>query len=743
MDHPGIDASVLQTPGARQMAAWTLRLMADDLFCGLFFSDAHLFALGYASCATAVDPPEQLRPSSSSIRTDAGGRLLSTLKDMQRQYGLDVSGRFAGLYLDALDILEQGRDREQLLAAFDQWRSLAEQEVASYISPQEQNVDRVAGLLELTTAERRLLSFALNRTRPGFEQLIDSLLGSETTTSVILGRMFDVGIAEVLDAISEQSELVRSGLVSIEYRPLRINAPSHHLRSVFNEPADSDEEFASRFLRELAPSPSTGSLARLDERDRDILLRLMRLPLPEEGGLHALVYGSRSIDKTDMLARLFSEADIPAYVATVKSVPASDLPAWIAIGQRILERTDPQAVFVIPRADQALVSRRINVMTLLGLEEEAPDLDFEERISDEGLIGARLRCVWLTDRGNLISERNLGHFLFHCEAKPGSRADRRQRIEQIMSEFSLSEELERHLAKYSLLGEQQVRQAVKLASLVADEADQREQIIRRAVQQSQRVLKREHLEELRDSVTHYSLENLNVAGRFTPEQILQALRRRPVGTIALYGLPGAGKSAWAEFVAVEIDRPLMMRRASDLLSKWLGESEQNIAAMFAEAEAEGALLFLDEADSFLRDRSLARAEWSVTQVNEILQQMERFPGVFIAATNLMRDIDAAALRRFTWKLEFLPLRPEQAWRMFLTETGFDERAEADRGRAEELKRRLLEIENLTPGDFATVKRQALMLGDELDPEAWIEQLAVEAKAKMLGIERNKIGFTAD
>jgi hypothetical protein len=65
MDRPEIDASVLHAPGARQMAAWTLRLMADELFCRLFFSDAHLFALGYASCATAIDPPRISATASS------------------------------------------------------------------------------------------------------------------------------------------------------------------------------------------------------------------------------------------------------------------------------------------------------------------------------------------------------------------------------------------------------------------------------------------------------------------------------------------------------------------------------------------------------------------------------------------------------------------------------------------------------------------------------------------------------
>jgi transitional endoplasmic reticulum ATPase len=172
---------------------------------------------------------------------------------------------------------------------------------------------------------------------------------------------------------------------------------------------------------------------------------------------------------------------------------------------------------------------------------------------------------------------------------------------------------------------------------------------------------------------------------------------------------------------------------------WLGETEQHIAGMFAEAEAEGALLFLDEADSFLRDRALARAEWAVTQVNELLQRMERHPGIFIAATNLMADVDSAALRRFTWKLEFLALAPEQAWRMFCTEAAVAT-ASSDPTHLEALAARLGAIENLTPGDFATVKRQANMLAQDLNPEEWLEQLDLEAKAKTLGLQRHKPGF---
>src|SRR5690606_22942609 len=104
-----------------------------------------------------------------------------------------------------------------------------------------------------------------------------------------------------------------------------------------------------------------------------------------------------------------------------------------------------------------------------------------------------------------------------------------------------------------------------------------------------------------------------------------------------------------------LDRPLMIRRASDLVSKYVGETEQNMAAMFAEAEAEKAVLLLDEADSFLQDRRGAHRTYEVTEVNEMLQGMERFNGIFVCTTNLLESLDQAALRRFTFKIRFMPL----------------------------------------------------------------------------------------
>jgi SpoVK/Ycf46/Vps4 family AAA+-type ATPase len=103
------------------------------------------------------------------------------------------------------------------------------------------------------------------------------------------------------------------------------------------------------------------------------------------------------------------------------------------------------------------------------------------------------------------------------------------------------------------------------------------------------------------------------------------------------------------------------------MSKYVGETEQQMAAMFREAEAEKAVLLLDEADSFLQDRRGAQRTYEVTEVNEMLQGMERYNGIFICTTNLLDRLDQAALRRFTFKIKFKPLTRAQRETMFVTE----------------------------------------------------------------------------
>ena len=161
--------------------------------------------------------------------------------------------------------------------------------------------------------------------------------------------------------------------------------------------------------------------------------------------------------------------------------------------------------------------------------------------------------------------------------------------------------------------------------------------------------------------------------------------------ILFYGVPGTGKTELAKHLARTLDRKLIVKKASDLLDCYLGETEKKIRKMFREAEEKKAILFLDEADSMLSERAGSEHSWEVTQVNELLTQMENFKGIFIAATNFSDNLDAASRRRFALKLKFNYLKPdgiEKVWQAFFPKV--------------ECSAAARDLKALTPGDFKAV-----------------------------------------
>jgi AAA+ superfamily predicted ATPase len=173
------------------------------------------------------------------------------------------------------------------------------------------------------------------------------------------------------------------------------------------------------------------------------------------------------------------------------------------------------------------------------------------------------------------------------------------------------------------------------------------------------------------------------------------------GRMCLYGPPGTGKTAFARWLADQLGIPLLIKRCSDLMASYVGETEQNIARAFREAEQNKALLLIDEVDSFLQDRRGARHSWEVTVVNEMLTQMESFSGIFIASTNLMDNLDQAALRRFDLKVKFNYIKPDQAWQLLVRQC----ESMGISSPSDECRSALAQFTVLTPGDFAAVARQ--------------------------------------
>uniref|UniRef100_UPI0022EB965F ATP-binding protein n=1 Tax=Falsiroseomonas oryzae TaxID=2766473 RepID=UPI0022EB965F len=199
-------------------------------------------------------------------------------------------------------------------------------------------------------------------------------------------------------------------------------------------------------------------------------------------------------------------------------------------------------------------------------------------------------------------------------------------------------------------------------------------------------------------------------------------------SLLLSGPPGTGKSAYVRHLAERMGLPVLQRRASDLLGRYVGETEQRIAAAFSEAAAARAFLVFDEADSLLGAREGAQQSWQVSQVNEMLTWMERHDWPLAFTTNFAEHLDPAVMRRVLLKLRFDHLTPAQAAAAFRSFFGL----EPPPG--------LAALDRLTPADFAVVRRVAALQGGLDDAAALLAALVREQQAKP-GAAR-AIGFRA-
>ena len=136
----------------------------------------------------------------------------------------------------------------------------------------------------------------------------------------------------------------------------------------------------------------------------------------------------------------------------------------------------------------------------------------------------------------------------------------------------------------------------------------------------------------------------------------------------LAGPPGTGKTMVAQLLAKEIGFDLYRIDLSQVVNKYIGETEKNLARIFDEAEHSHAVLFFDEADSLFAKRTSVQSSndrYANLEVNYLLQRMETFDGVTLLATNLEQGLDEAFKRRVRFTVQFeLPGQPERKalWR---------------------------------------------------------------------------------
>lgn len=191
------------------------------------------------------------------------------------------------------------------------------------------------------------------------------------------------------------------------------------------------------------------------------------------------------------------------------------------------------------------------------------------------------------------------------------------------------------------------------------------------------------------------------------QDIVRGLQRRQQGTVLLYGPPGTGKSSFALELAKALDKPLRTVLTSDVLRPYVGETEMALSSLFAQAQVQGEVLFLDEADSLIFHRDGAQRNWEVSLVNELLAQISNYRGVLLLATNRKDALDSALWRRMDIKVELRPMHPEQVWEALqqLTRNSEPDLFDASADTHDDLYLTVLGLRDICPGDIANVLRK--------------------------------------
>lgn len=182
-------------------------------------------------------------------------------------------------------------------------------------------------------------------------------------------------------------------------------------------------------------------------------------------------------------------------------------------------------------------------------------------------------------------------------------------------------------------------------------------------------------------------------------------------TLLFHGVPGTGKTQVSHYLGDELGLKVVKRNISDIVSKYVGETERSLAKAFKEAD--GGILHIDEFDSLAGDRDEADKNYQVSHTNSFLQAIDDFNGILVVTTNRMDDVDNAILRRFLLKTEFHNLTAKQA-KMAAKHFFPEYKLELGAGK-------------YAPADFALVKRSLIFVEDEkITNEFLVQRIREEA-----------------
>ena len=601
----------------------------------------------------------------------------------------------------------------------------------------EENLSTIQIMFKLTDYEIRFCAwlFILTTYEPAEDYFVNHL-----GCNKFLGKKY---LINILNMSQQQLNAILVGVLQriemFEMDKFDFSLTDDFLK-LFQEPTASD--FSKKFFSGIPNNNISLGDYFLKEEQTEHILKLFKTK--PKTGTHILLYGAPGTGKTSFATGLAGKLDIPSY-SVVQGEENTTMNRRAAI-MACLNMTNigEGSLVVVDEADNLL-----NTVTSWFMRGETQDKGWLNHLLEE----PEVRMIWITNRIQDIDESVLRRFSFSLHFKPFSKRQRIQLWENIAKQnktekFFDDSDIEKLARKFKVSAgiiDLAVKKAIEANSNSKSEFHQAVEL---ALEAHLTLMNSGNEPKIDEGVKDdYTLEGLNIDGDI--DLMLRQLNgfdyymhnfqdRHGINmNLLFYGPPGTGKSELGRYIASHLDKEIICKRASDLKSKWVGESEKNLKAAFEEATANDAILIIDEVDSMLFSRDRAERSWEISFTNEFLTQMERFSGIMICTTNRMMDLDVASIRRFNHKIGFDFLKPQG--NLIFYETLLSPLLSVPLSK--KLKLELKGIEGLAPGDFKIVRdRFAFFPEEELKHEELLKALNDEAHLKNIHQGSKAIGF---
>ena len=631
-------------------------------------------------------------------------------------------------------------------------------------SDYEKNLDVITDLLNLTSGETRLLEcFLINLIQSDLEDFTDNL-GSLTLHKAISvwSVMTKISTNEIRKSLSAKSNFLNSGLVELENETSgnnnleRIYKLSETLITAFTSPYREKQNVWQHFFKSVPATKLDSSCFEHLHEELELLECLLKSTIEHgQKGVNILFYGVAGAGKTELVRLMAKQTGLDLYEVT----PSNDQGEFANIRERIAYlatslralQSSSGSLLLFDEADEILNGE--NTLGGLSFFQHDRNGTVYKPWLNRLLETNSTPVFWIVNQFDGIDPAIQRRFSYSLCFKPPGRTTRMKMWEQVLRKKQVMRQIDSEALK-SLAQDYEItvgvmEKAVETAKLMSRKSLLTPKNIRTALDKSFELLKGRKPEKKSFPSKKYQesfdLSLLNT----TPlhESLIRALdhftktpekeRLLPCVSVCLHGPPGTGKSALARHLANELERPLFVKRASDLLSMFVGGTEANLSEAFSEATEENGIMLIDEVDTFLLDRSGASRSWEVTQVNEFLTQLEQFRGIFFATTNRLESLDEAVLRRFTFKLKFNYLSQKQREKAF--HCHFDALLKSSGKNEAKLESVLSGLQHLTPGDFEVVRRKIQFQIEAPTQFSLLEELEAEMRLKPV-CKKRKVGF---